>query len=93
MIQKGSKICSNVKCGKSKELCTFEINFGYIERGAKKNALVKVRCCPKCSNKLNYKKQHKRIEEQKNKHKSGKRKEKDKKKGRYKTDDIDVFRS
>lgn len=31
------------------------MNFGYIEDGEKKNELVKVRLCPGCSDKLNYK--------------------------------------
>ena len=33
-------------------LQTFEVNFGYVEEGAKKNTLVKVRLCPMCAPKL-----------------------------------------
>ncbi|KAH0543921.1 hypothetical protein FGG08_001822 [Glutinoglossum americanum] len=33
-------------------LQTFELNFGYVEEGIKKNALVKVRVCQRCARKL-----------------------------------------
>ncbi|XP_052468078.1 protein FRA10AC1 homolog [Carassius gibelio] len=36
------------------------VNFAYVERGEKRNALVKLRLCPECSFKLNY--HHKRKE-------------------------------
>ena len=32
----------------------FQVNFGYIESGEKKNALVKLRLCTDCSTMLNY---------------------------------------
>jgi len=34
------------------DLKTFELNFGYVEEGKKKNALVKVCVCRKCARKL-----------------------------------------
>ncbi|KAK6528477.1 hypothetical protein TWF281_009718 [Arthrobotrys megalospora] len=45
---------SNTKSeeGEGVELETFEMNFGYVEKGVKKNALVKVCVCQKCAGKL-----------------------------------------
>ena len=37
------------------------MDFGYVEAGVKKNALVKVRLCPDCSWKLNYRKKRKEV--------------------------------
>ena len=49
------------------KLRTWEVNFGYIEAGTKKNALVKCRLCFECSYKLNF--HHKRKELTKKKRK------------------------
>ena len=38
------------------------MNFGYVEEGVKKNALVKVSVCKDCSLKLNFKKALKKVE-------------------------------
>uniref|UniRef100_A0A023F7L7 Protein FRA10AC1 n=1 Tax=Triatoma infestans TaxID=30076 RepID=A0A023F7L7_TRIIF len=57
---KGQFICGNKICPEKDDLKTWEVNFGYIEHGEKKNALVKLRLCDSCSKKLNYK--HKRKE-------------------------------
>ena len=40
------------KEGAERGLQTFELNFGYVEEGIKKNALVKVRVCQRCARKL-----------------------------------------
>ena len=37
------------------------MDFGYVEAEVKKNALVKVRLCPDCSWKLNYRKKRKEV--------------------------------
>ena len=37
------------------------MNFGYMEQGLKKNALVKVSVCKECAFRLNYKKALKKI--------------------------------
>lgn len=37
------------------------MNFGYIEDGSKKNALVKISVCKNCAIKLNYKKSLKKV--------------------------------
>uniref|UniRef100_A0A1B6K2I7 Protein FRA10AC1 homolog n=2 Tax=Homalodisca liturata TaxID=320908 RepID=A0A1B6K2I7_9HEMI len=57
---KGQFVCGEKRCKDSEGLRSWEVNFGYIEDGTKKNALVKLRLCPECSYKLNYK--HKRKE-------------------------------
>lgn len=52
---KGQFICASTRCESDKALESWEVNFGYVEKGEKKNELVKVRLCPECSDKLNYK--------------------------------------
>jgi protein FRA10AC1 len=55
---KGQFSCGNLECESSDKLNSFEVNFGYMEQGVKKNALVKLRLCEECGYKLNYKKKH-----------------------------------
>ncbi|KAK6345645.1 hypothetical protein TWF718_007555 [Orbilia javanica] len=43
---------ANTKSEEDVGLETFEMNFGYVEKGVKKNALVKVCVCQKCARKL-----------------------------------------
>lgn len=77
---KGQFICGNRRCDEREGLQSWEVNFGYIEKGEKKNALVKLRLCPRCSKKLNY--HHKKRlwkEEKKKKRKRDHRKSKTKK--------------
>ncbi|CAL8301487.1 unnamed protein product [Lota lota] len=58
---KGQFQCGSRRCEKEQEvLKSWEVNFSYVERGEKRNALVKLRLCPECSFKLNY--HHKRKE-------------------------------
>ncbi|BFZ01593.1 hypothetical protein BsWGS_04632 [Bradybaena similaris] len=58
---KGHFICGNKKCEETDGLRSWEVNFGYIEHGEKKNALVKLRLCPDCSYKLNYHQKRKEV--------------------------------
>ncbi|XP_074645744.1 protein FRA10AC1 homolog [Tubulanus polymorphus] len=51
---KGQFVCGNKKCAESEGLRSWEVNFAYVEANEKKNALVKLRLCPRCSYKLNY---------------------------------------
>ena len=74
---KGHFICGSTRCDESVALESFEVNFGYIEKGTKKNALVKVRLCPDCAYKLAYT----------NKKDGKKRKKKKKKKKKKRRDD------
>ncbi|KAK4514387.1 uncharacterized protein ATC70_001980 [Mucor velutinosus] len=55
IVGKGQFICASTRCDETKKLQSWEVNFGYMEDGEKKNELVKVRLCPECSDKLNYK--------------------------------------
>ncbi|XP_023235224.1 protein FRA10AC1 homolog [Centruroides sculpturatus] len=58
---KGQFVCGEKTCNEKERLCSWEMNFGYIEFGEKKNALVKLRLCPVCSYKLNYHHQRKEF--------------------------------
>nr|XP_023028051.1 protein FRA10AC1 [Leptinotarsa decemlineata] len=64
---KGQFICGNKKCSEEDGLRTWEVNFGYVEQGEKKNALVKLRLCPKCSKKLNYQSKKREVKRLKKK--------------------------
>lgn len=55
IVGKGHFICASTRCDETKKLQSWEVNFGYMEDGEKKNELVKVRLCPECSDKLNFK--------------------------------------
>ncbi|KAF9116014.1 hypothetical protein BGX27_005247 [Mortierella sp. AM989] len=59
---KGQFTCGSLRCDDSEGLQSWEVNFGYMEQGEKKNALVKIRLCERCSIKLNYKTKHKRTQ-------------------------------
>uniref|UniRef100_A0A182QU22 Protein FRA10AC1 homolog n=1 Tax=Anopheles farauti TaxID=69004 RepID=A0A182QU22_9DIPT len=54
IVGKGQFVCGNRSCEEKNVLRSWEVNFAYLEHGEKKNALVKLRLCPKCSEKLNY---------------------------------------
>jgi len=51
---KGQFVCGNKQCGNRQGLGSYEVNFGYKEAGEHKQALVKLRVCPECADKLNY---------------------------------------
>lgn len=55
VVGKGQFICASTRCDSTSGLASWEVNFGYMEDGEKKNELVKVRLCAHCSDKLNYK--------------------------------------
>lgn len=77
-VGKGQFKCGARKCEESQYMRSWEVNFGYLEEGVKKNALVKVRLCPDCSYKLNY--YHKKKDVTRKPKKDKKRKKKSKKK-------------
>mmetsp|Transcript_37040 Transcript_37040/g.82340 ORF Transcript_37040/g.82340 Transcript_37040/m.82340 type:complete len:310 (+) Transcript_37040:95-1024(+) len=54
---KGQFVCGAKGCEERDGLCSYEVNFAYEEAGQKKQALVKLRVCPACAYKLNYKKE------------------------------------
>lgn len=57
---KGQFECGNIACDEKEGLKSWEVNFGYLEAGEKKNALVKLRLCAECSVKLHWKKDKER---------------------------------
>lgn len=79
MEGKGQFVCGDKSCSVDSDLRTWEVNFKYEEQGQTKNALVKQRLCPKCSEKLNYGHQRKEIKDKK--HKKRKREKRDEDEG------------
>ncbi|XP_078269015.1 protein FRA10AC1 [Rhinoraja longicauda] len=65
---KGQFCCGNKYCEVKDGLKSWEVNFGYMEHGEKRSALVKLRVCNECSRKLNY--HHRRKEAKATKRKS-----------------------
>jgi len=61
---KGQFICGNKACEERENLRSYEVNFEYMEAGEQKNALVKLRLCPPCAEKLTYKKNKEREKEE-----------------------------
>ncbi|KAG2188685.1 hypothetical protein INT44_003824 [Umbelopsis vinacea] len=57
IVGKGQFECGSTRCNNAENLKSWEVNFAYMEDGEKKNELVKLRLCPPCSDKLNYKTQ------------------------------------
>jgi protein FRA10AC1 len=49
---RGQFSCGSLACDQRASLTSWELHFGYVEKGIKKNALVKLRLCPACSEKL-----------------------------------------
>ncbi|KAG1667048.1 hypothetical protein FOA52_000409 [Chlamydomonas sp. UWO 241] len=54
---KGQFACGAKGCEERAGLCSYEVNFAYAEAGENKQALVKLRVCPSCAYKLNYKRE------------------------------------
>ncbi|CAL4133741.1 unnamed protein product, partial [Meganyctiphanes norvegica] len=80
---KGQFSCGEKHCSINENLRSWEMNFGYVEHGIKKNALIKLRLCHDCSYQVNY--SHKRKEVTKNsKKRKGDRKQKKRKKHKHK---------
>uniref|UniRef100_A0A1Y1KC86 Protein FRA10AC1 homolog n=1 Tax=Photinus pyralis TaxID=7054 RepID=A0A1Y1KC86_PHOPY len=67
VIGKGQFTCGNKICTSNEALRTWEVNFAYKEDGEKKNALVKIRLCPECSQKLNYVSKKREVKKMKQK--------------------------
>lgn len=65
IVGKGQFECGNKKCTLKEDLRSWEVNFGYIEHGEKKNALITLRLCPECSMKLNYRSQKREVKRNK----------------------------
>lgn len=57
---KGQFVCGSLHCDEREKLRSYEVEFRYVEAGERKAALVKIRLCPECSFRLNYK-HYKRI--------------------------------
>ncbi|KAI7866652.1 folate-sensitive fragile site protein Fra10Ac1-domain-containing protein [Spinellus fusiger] len=88
---KGQFVCASTRCDGTHGLESWEVNFRYVEEGESKNELVKIRLCPGCSDKLNYKTQKKlakrKKDEEKEKKKTHKRLKRDASGGSPERDD------
>ncbi|KAL7672606.1 hypothetical protein ACOME3_007490 [Neoechinorhynchus agilis] len=49
---KGQFICGERRCNEREGLSSWEVNFEYIEHGVRKQALVKLRLCERCTENL-----------------------------------------
>ncbi|XP_067940666.1 protein FRA10AC1 homolog isoform X3 [Watersipora subatra] len=58
---KGQFVCGNKACSTEEGLKSWEVNFAYVEKEVKKNSLVKLRLCYRCSSKLNYHKKNREV--------------------------------
>ncbi|XP_014471928.1 PREDICTED: protein FRA10AC1 homolog [Dinoponera quadriceps] len=65
IVGKGQFECGSKTCNEKEDLRSWELNFGYVEHGEKKNALVKLRLCVECSVKLNYSSQKREVKAKK----------------------------
>lgn len=54
---KGQFSCGAKGCEEKEGLASYEVNFAYDEAGERKQALVKLRVCPSCAYRLNYRKE------------------------------------
>lgn len=61
MTGKGQFTCGSRGCSTREALRSWEVNFAYTEGAQRKNALVKLRLCPPCSAKLNYRHRRKEV--------------------------------
>ena len=68
--------CGSHVCSVTQDLRSFEMNFSYMEDGEKKNALVKLRLCPDCAIRLNYRKLKQEEKEMKKEAKRAKKRRK-----------------
>ena len=76
---KGQFVCGEKTCHEEHSLRSWEVNFKYEEQGEVKNALVKLRLCPQCSDKLNFHHKKKEVVSMDQSVKKGKKKRKHKK--------------
>ncbi|CAH2241741.1 protein FRA10AC1 [Pararge aegeria] len=74
VLGKGQFQCGAKRCTSDQGLKSWEVNFAYVEDNEKKNALVKLRLCPECSEKLNYKSRKREVKRLKKSQKKKKRK-------------------
>lgn len=69
----GQFACASTRCEETTSLRSWEVNFAYTEAGERRNALVKVRLCPRCSDRLNYRTQRELTKSEKEKKKEEER--------------------
>ncbi|KAM5140730.1 protein FRA10AC1 [Mantella aurantiaca] len=80
---KGQFACGNKRCDEKEGLKSWEVNFGYMEHGEKRNALVKLRLCPECSFKLNFHHKKREVQPKTKKRKASEEEESSRKKSKH----------
>ena len=61
---KGQFSCGAKRCEQYNDLESYEVDFNYREAGEKKQALVKLRVCPDCGRRLNFRHARKKAKRQ-----------------------------
>ena len=80
---KGQFVCGNKRCSADQGLQSFELHFAYVEHGEQRQALVKLRVCPGCSEMLHYRQlKEARREARREKKRAARREEKKKRSGK-----------
>ncbi|KAJ1974349.1 hypothetical protein H4R35_003649 [Dimargaris xerosporica] len=59
---KGESSCASLRCTNANALQIWEVMFNYVEQSERKRALVKLTLCPDCSQRLNNRRQHRRVD-------------------------------
>jgi protein FRA10AC1 len=78
---RGQFSCGNKACNRRDvPLTSYELHFGYLEHGQAREALVKVRCCKACAEKLNYRKDRDRDRAERKRARKEARREKNRRK-------------
>ncbi|KAK9150986.1 hypothetical protein Syun_009295 [Stephania yunnanensis] len=54
---KGQFVCGNKQCDENDNLASYEAKYSFVFTGENKQALVKLVACPRCADKLSYKRQ------------------------------------
>lgn len=62
---KGQFVCGDKCCSEGEGLASFELLFAYVEHGERRQALVKLRVCPRCERRLHYRERKERKRERK----------------------------
>eukprot|EP01129_Flabellula_baltica_P010477 TRINITY_DN4434_c0_g1_i1.p1 TRINITY_DN4434_c0_g1~~TRINITY_DN4434_c0_g1_i1.p1 ORF type:complete len:208 (+),score=45.09 TRINITY_DN4434_c0_g1_i1:56-679(+) len=83
---KGQFVCGAIRCEEKDQLRSMEVSFKYREDHQTKQALVKLRVCPSCALKVNYKKEKEKDKREK---KEKKRKSKRSRRKRHRSDSSD----
>ena len=72
---KGQFVCGSTSCDADEGLESFEVHFAFVEDGVHKQALVKLRVCPRCAGRMRYHAKRKRKQERRQERKQERKQE------------------